>query len=246
MSSAQAAAILADLQAVAGERALRDAQPELAARVSALKSYQQQRFRRTYADLLASTRYGPAAQFFLDELYGPSDFSERDAQFEKVVPALVRLFPDEIVHTVAMLARLHAMSESLDTDMARRIGTGPPDRARYIDAWLATGREVEREQQIVLTLDIGAALDRYTRNIVMRNSLKLMRGPARAAGLSSLQRFLEAGFDTFRAMRGADEFLAMVGARERALCEALFAAYAGTAAATVGVTTPDRLLGQLP
>jgi hypothetical protein len=37
-----------------------------------------------------------------------------------------------------------------------------------------------------------------------------------------LQRFLEAGFDTFKAMRGADEFLTTVGSRERALMAALF------------------------
>jgi hypothetical protein len=54
----------------------------------------------------------------------------------------------------------------------------------------------------------------------------MMRGPARAAGLSELQRFLESGFDIFRAMNGAQEFIAIVGARERALAAALFAAKA--------------------
>ena len=50
----------------------------------------------------------------------------------------------------------------------------------------------------------------------------MMRGPAKAAGLAELQRFLEAGFDTFRAMRGAREFLATIGERERTLAKALF------------------------
>ena len=49
-----------------------------------------------------------------------------------------------------------------------------------------------------------------------------MRGPARSAGLASLQRFLERGFDAFRAMNGAAQFLATIGARERALAAALF------------------------
>jgi len=49
-------------------------------------------------------RYGPAAHFFLEELYGPRDFADRDTQFARVVPALVRLFPREIVATVAILA----------------------------------------------------------------------------------------------------------------------------------------------
>ena len=38
---------------------------------------------------------------------------------------------------------------------------------------------------------------------MLRNSLRLMRGPAQVAGLGDLQAFLESGFETFRAMRGA-------------------------------------------
>jgi len=67
-------------------------------------------------------------------------------------------------------------------------------------------------------------LDRVTRLPLLRNSLRLMRGPARAAGLGELQRSLETGFDTFRSMKGAQEFIALVGSRERDFAAALFAA----------------------
>ena len=56
----------------------------------------------------------------------------------------------------------------------------------------------------------------------MRSSLRLMRGPAHAAGLAALQRFLEAGFEAFAALQGAAPFMAWVGERERALAAALF------------------------
>jgi hypothetical protein len=56
----------------------------------------------------------------------------------------------------------------------------------------------------------------------LRSSLKLMRAPARAAGLEDLQGFLERGFSAFAAMRGASDFLAVVDRRERALMAALF------------------------
>ena len=55
--------------------------------------------------------------------------------------------------------------------------------------------------------------------------LRMMRAPATAAGLGSLQRFLETGFDTFAAMArgdGARRFLATIGQREKALIENLF------------------------
>ena len=219
--SSDADKILADLALVDAERRRRAADPDLARRVTALKAYQQLRFSHTYADLLASERYAPAARFFLDELYGPSDFARRDAQFARVVPALVRLFPQEIVRTVATLSRLHALSESLDTTMAVGLPSPTLDAEIYAAAWRATGRAADRERQISLTLDVASALDRLTRKVLIRNSLRVMRGPARAAGLSDLQVFLEAGFETFRAMDGAADFIRTVDEREHTLSRML-------------------------
>lgn len=238
---ADAPTILRHLQTVATERERRAASPELAQRVLALKAYQQRRFAHTYADLLASTRYAAAARFFLEELYGPRDFSERDAQFARVVPALVRLFPQEIVDTVATLGELHALSETLDSAAAAHLASSQVDAASYARAWRATGRADERERQIALTLSVGESLDRLVRNPLLRHTLRMMRGPARAAGLAELQQFLETGFDTFRAMKGAREFLATIATRERALACALFAA-SFDAEGHLG----DTALGQLP
>ncbi len=215
--------ILRGLQTVAHERALRAADPALGAAVVALKAFQHHRFETSYADLLAHPRYGRAARFFLDDLYGPMDFTRRDDQFARIVPGLVRLFPADIVTTVACLADLHALSESLDSQMARVLGADAPDAHRYGQAWRTVGQPTQRERQIVLMLTVGTALDRYTRNPLLRHSLRLMRGPAQAAGLGVLQAFLERGFDTFGQMRGAGEFLQTVTQRERELAAHLFA-----------------------
>lgn len=220
----QAQTILTHLHSVAEQRALRAQDAVLAERVQAIKQYQHGRFGRTYADLLATPRYGGSASFFLDELYGPTDFTKRDTQFARVVPGLVRLFPQELVHTVQSLAELHDLSETLDTAMARAVAPGPLDDASYKAAWQAVGRPADREMQITHIVRVGDALDAYTRNPLLRHSLRLMRGPARLAGVGELQKFLEAGFDTFRAMRGAEEFLAIVQQREQAFARDLFAA----------------------
>ena len=69
---------------------------------------------------------------------------------------------------------------------------------------------------------VGESLDKLTRKPLLRQTLKLMRGPAQMAGLGALQAFLESGFDTFRAMRGAADFLSTVRQREDTLARALF------------------------
>ena len=241
------ARILASLEQVQAELARRGAEPGLLPKVLTLKHYQQRRFERSYADLLASARHGAAARFFLDELYGPQDFSRRDAQFARVVPALVKLFPHEVVATVERLAALHALSEQLDTRMARCLPGPDCGAAAYAAAWQAAGSPAERETQVALLLAVGHALDELTRKPLLRQALRMMRKPAAAAGLAELQSFLERGFDCFKAMGGAAAFLQAVAERERALAGALFAPGAPQTLAAPGFCpTGDDPLGQLP
>ena len=237
-------AIAQFLQDVETQRLARLRDARLGTRVLALKHYQQRRFARSYADLLATPRYADTARFFLEELYGPRDYSERDAQFARVVPTLVRLFPRDVVGTVHDLAELHALSERLDTAMAANLGQDLVDAAAYARAWQTVGEPQARARQIELTLAVGRALEHYTRKPLLRQALRMMRGPAAAAGMGELQRFLETGFDTFRAMKGADEFLACVSEREQALAAALFAP--GAPARAAGCPAGDDPLGQLP
>lgn len=218
----QSAVIQRQLDLVDAERDRRARDPSLARRVQLIKAFQHARFEKTYSDLLAQPRYAKAASFFLEELYGPRDFAERDAQFSRIVPGLVRLFPTHMVETIVSLAALHALSEILDSAMAAQIADGPLDMQGYRRAWQAVGRPEDRQRQIDLMLRIGRALENYTRNPLLRHSLRMMRGPARAAGLAALQQFLELGFDTFREMRGADEFLHTISSRETELAAELF------------------------
>lgn len=238
------ARILASLSAVACERRSRARVPGLDRDVAALKTYQQARFAHTHADLMAHPKFGQAARFFFDELYGPQDFTQRDAQFGRIVPALVRLFPTDIVATVESLAAVHALSERLDTQMAIHLAGRSPDRASYARAWQATGEPQTRARQLELVMSVGRALDRHTRSFMLRASLKAMRAPARAAGMADLQRFLESGFEAFGAMGDAVDFLCAIEARESALARGLFEVR--TVAGATDFRPADEVLAQLP
>lgn len=225
--------IRAQLGQVDALRQQRRDDPSLGARVAAVKAYQAARFASTYADLLASPRYGPAARFFLDELYGPQAFDQRDAQFAHVLPVMMRAIPKDLAQALGTLAELHALTESLDSEMALHLPPQPapgaaPPRAlgadAYAAAWRDCGRRDARQMQVRLTMDLGRALDRHTRNPLLRGALRMMRDPARRAGYSELQRFLEQGFNAFGGMQGSAEFLATVQQREQALIDALFKA----------------------
>lgn len=214
--------ILEDLAVVASERVRRSESLELASAVERIKVFQQRRFALTYADFLVSPRYSAAARFFLDELYGPGDFSRRDAQFARVVPGAARLFPRDVFSTVGALARLHALSERLDSAMGEWCTQHEITPEIYAAAWSKACSRDDRRRQLELVLQIGGSLDRLTRKPLVRNALHLMRGAAKLAGLEDLQAFLERGFDAFRAMKGAQEFLGAVNYRESMLMDGLF------------------------
>ncbi len=199
----------------------------------AVKRFQARRFAGTYQDLLQSAVFAAPTRFFLEELYGDRDFSDRDAQFARIAGALQTFFPSQVVATAVALAQLHALTETLDVEMARhcpQVGDSPPgqrlDSAGYLQSWRAVATPAVRLGQLQSVLDIGQELDSLTRTKGLRLTLRMMRGPAKAAGLHSLQSFLEAGFDTFASMGGkgqeARAFLATIHSRESAWIDALF------------------------
>lgn len=224
-----AAKIRACIAEVEELRAEAERQPELANAVSAIKRLQARRFASTYADLLKAKSYGPAARFFLEELYGDESYAERDAQFSRIAGAIQRLLPQDAVQTAVSLAKLHVLSEQLDHAMAqawRNTSTADDEYLRYLQAWRYVGNRAGRQTQLRVVLEIGEELRRLTHTPGLRVMLRLMHPAAYAAGLGTLQRFLESGFDTFAKLEkqrpGALEFLATVRERETLLIDGLF------------------------
>jgi len=200
--------------------------PTVLRALSMVKSYQCRRFEATYQDLLTSDTYGPACRFFLNELYSPKDFSQRDAEFSKIAGPVERLFPRSIVDIAVALADLHALTEDLDAEMAVSLSrnldcdqTGPHlDDSLYQQAWRGVGRTKDRKSQLERVTQLGSKLAKVTRLPGIKLTLRAMRRPAAAANLSTLQQFLEEGFETFaymaREQYAIEHFLNIINKRE--------------------------------
>jgi hypothetical protein len=193
--------------------------------VEEIKELQARRFRATYADFLAHPRYSPATRFFLDELYGVHDFARRDAQFARIAGALERLFPAAVAQLAVDLSETHALTEVLDHRLATHwlaLDASLTASTRYISAWRQTGDRASRDRQLAVVQHMGLELQRLTRMKTLRVGLRMMRNPARAAGLDALQHFLESGFDAFAALGDAEPFLQTIRQREAGWVVALF------------------------
>ena len=191
-------------------------------RLAEVKQWQQERLARTYRDLAANPRYAEATRFFLEDLYGPKDFSGRDEAMLKIYPSMVRLLPASAVQTAALAIEVDALSEVLDRALATALGTSKLDEASYAKAYRESSTPELRERQIARVEETGQRLEQLVKKPLVTRTLKLMRAPARVAGLLELQEFLERGFEAFAAMGDATEFLATVGSREREIARRLF------------------------
>jgi len=221
--NASHALLMQELAHVARLQAERNANPILAGALQRVAAWQGRRLRMTYEDLAVQPRYAEAILFFQTDLYGSGEFAQRDADLARIVPVMMRMLPERVIATVAKAAELHAVSQGLDRSLVARLprADGQFTVAEYCKAYRRTGKRAERERQIRLIGEIGGDIADYVKKPLLRTGLRVMRQPARMAGLATLHDFLERGFVAFRKMGDAAEFLATIDARERALMEEL-------------------------
>ena len=209
------------LRTVAAERLAAKREPGLLAARTALKQYQAARLAKSHADLLANKDTGDAALFFLEELYGSHDVSQRDTDLSRIVPTLQKMLTYEALNTITEAIVLDALSERLDTAMARVLGTDFDD-GMYIAAYRTATTREERQRQLDLVQELGNSLCGLVKIPLLSVTLSIMKGPARVAGLLDLHKFLDRGFGTFKKMRKPREFVDTIVARERVVMEAIF------------------------
>jgi hypothetical protein len=242
-TKAEAAARLqTHLDAVTRVRAQALAGPASRASVMVLRRWQSERLSRTYPDLLANPRYNAAARFFFEELYGPKDFSRRDADVMRILPKLKALLPAPALSTLADAVELDNLSEILDAALLEQlgypIGSGKSLPAAtlteevYARAYRACANPEQRARQIEFVAAIGADLDGLTHIPLLEGTIRMMGPAARMTGLAALHEFLANGFSTFKKMDGATEFLGTIVGRETVLMNRLFD---GTPDAFVGL-----------
>jgi hypothetical protein len=212
------AALLSRKQAV--ERRLR-ADPDLVTRVGALKAWQAARLAQTYSDFARQPRYESAVRFFLEDLYGPQDHSQRERDFERAWRYFKRTLPAAALAVLERAMRLDVLSAELDELVASNLSTVPLSMAAYAAAYRRADRETDRRSQIDLLVGIAEDLDRVVGSVWIAAALKAAHVPAHAAGFGALQGFLERGFAAFRRMQGARDLRTAIREREARFLESI-------------------------
>ncbi|MCC6191438.1 MAG: hypothetical protein IT318_20635 [Anaerolineales bacterium] len=196
-------------------------------RLASLRQWQSARLARSYADLLAHPRFAPAARFFLDDIYSPRDFSQRDHDLLQLHDFMRRFVPPAMFQPLTLTVKLHALTERLDRALATMLfdtmKVAEVLLATYCDAYRRCDNFAERVSQIELIGEIGRDLDRIVRQPLTGTVLAVAARPARRAGWGELTGFLERGYQAFKHLRGARPFLDLVRRRETRYLDRIYA-----------------------
>ena len=199
----------------------------LSPEMAMLRAWQAQRLARTYADFLADPRYEPACRFFLDDIYAPRDFTQRNTDIVRIHDFMMRFIPPRALKTLTLAIELNNLTESLDAQLLdallNQVGvTDHISEEQYAEAYRLCDNYDERVKQIDMIVAIGRDLEKLVRHRVIGWTLRLARGPAYRAGWNELQDFLEHGYSAFRHMGKADKFLNAVQRREQRILDDIY------------------------
>jgi len=205
----------------------RVASGELPPAMALLRAWQAQRLARTYADFLADERYAPACRFFLDDIYAPKDFTQRNTDIIRIHDFMMRFIPARALKTLTLAIELNNLTETLDNKLLQALleDVGVTDgisEAQYAEAYRLCDNYDERVQQIEMIMGIGRDLEKLVRHRIIGWTLHLVHRPAYRAGWRELQDFLEHGYDAFRRMGKADKFLNAVHDREMQILDNIY------------------------
>lgn len=187
-----------------------------------LQNWQCERLLATHADLAEQPKYQLAMAFFVEELYGPKDFSQRDADLARVIPKLAKVLPQKAMQALDDALALNALSFDLDMDLAQRLAGQVLTSDTYAQAYRDSGEREKRERQIDIITHLGEQLADVVNISGIGMLIKLARRPAKLAGLLALHEFLERGFTAFKALGDVHSFINPVVSRERDIMHRLF------------------------
>ena len=199
-------------------------QQNLTENVRELQTWQTKRLLVTHDDLWNSKRFKPAMQFFIDEIYGPKDFSQRDIELARVLPNMAKVLPDKGLKSLQAALRLNRLSLELDIALVQELNNKEINRSNYFTCYRQSSNQSKREEQIKLLEDLGLDLAQVVKITGISAILMLSRKPAKVAGVESLHGFLEKGFNSFKKLGEVHDFIDPIINRERELMNSLFAA----------------------
>lgn len=208
--------------------------PQLAARLSSIQNWQKKRMQHVHAELFAVPEHRLMTQYFLNQLYGGSNFDVLAEQCERVLKAAKTfegLLPSGVIHTALIATELSVLAIELDQELAQRLDhdlfddTYDPaiNDQQMIQLCRSANQLSHRFHQFDLLDELGNSLDKYVKSKFVHSVFKLSKGLSTRYGLHSLYQFTDEGFEAMKPMKSAQDFVGAFTRGERAMIQQVYA-----------------------
>lgn len=192
-----------------------------------LRMWQCERLTRTYYDFLTSPQYAPICGFFLTDIYGPRDFTQRNHDVERLHDFLARVVPAPMLQLLTDTVILNRMTDGLDEALLRALvdDLGVTDSitaAQYAEAYRLCDNYDERVQQIELVHTIVQQVGEGAKLGIVWLALKVLKGPAHQAGWTQIYDFAERGYSAVRRAHDIKTFVNAIRQRERRVLDQIY------------------------
>jgi hypothetical protein len=203
--------------------------------VKGVQRWQTLRMQATHEAHINNPRTAPALAFFAEQIYGPQDFSQRDADIKRVVPKMHKYMPNQALLSLESALRLHALSYELDYALALTLKSialaadNPCAKTSivinsqtYAAAYSKENNADLRREQISLLIELGENLSQAIAIKGVAMMLSLSKHPARMKGLQALHLFLHDGYKAFKKIPSSQRFMDDIASKEAHLVAVLF------------------------
>jgi hypothetical protein len=189
--------------------------------IRAVQAWQCKRLLATHQQMYQQKRFKPAVEFFINELYGPNDFSQRDQDIARIVPKMSKFLPEKALQSLASALHLNTLSFELDFDLAKKLVDTEINRDTYAKAYISCNNLTTRQQQIDYIRTLGNDLADVVKLKGISSLLFISRKPAKMAGVLALHEFLEKGFKSFKNLGNVEDFITPVMDKEHQIMQQL-------------------------
>lgn len=203
--------------------------PQLALRLTLIQNWQKKRMQHTHAALFAVPEHQLMTQYFLNRLYGGSDFEILAGQFERVVNAakkFERLVPNSTIKTGCEAIELAVLAIELDQQLAQLMmhdfeynPQGEIDDHVITQLYLQANQAESRYHQLNLLDKLGHGLDKYVRSFMVQSAFKMAKGAAERHHFDPMYAFLAEGFAAMKPLKSAEVFVGVFTKHEREIID---------------------------
>jgi hypothetical protein len=189
--------------------------------IRAVQAWQCKRLLVSHQDMYQQKRFKPAVEFFINELYGPNDFSQRDQDIARIVPKMSKFLPEKALQSLASALYLNTLSFELDFDLAKQLVNTEINRDTYAKAYISCDNIANRQKQIDYIRTLGNDLAEVVKMKGISSLLFISRKPAKMAGVLALHEFLDKGFKSFKNLGNVEDFIIPVVNKEHQIMQQL-------------------------